>query len=141
MIKFGVSPIFAKKHGYRYYGDKELERLQQIPFYRELDFTLEKIKIAMQNERSHLRFLCDQKTLLMARQQRCSSILHTLEEAIICTEKGVTIAMTTMPIGFASIAALSNYCAAAATLAAAADARVAAFCPMVAAVDDIYRAN
>lgn len=83
-------------NGYRYYGDKELERLQQILFYRELDFPLEKIKAAMQNEPSRLRCLCEQKTLLMARQQRTGSILHTLEEAIIYAEKGAIMSKEKM---------------------------------------------
>ncbi|MGE4549240.1 MAG: MerR family transcriptional regulator, partial [Intestinibacillus sp.] len=78
-----LMPESIAENGYRYYGDRELEQLQQILFYRELDFPLEKIKAAMQNEPSRLRCLYEQKALLMARQQRISSILHTLEEAII----------------------------------------------------------
>lgn len=86
-----LMPERVAENGYRYYGDKELEKLQQILFFRELDFSLEKIKLVMQNEPSRLRCLCEQKTLLMARQQRLGSILHTLEEAIIHAEKGVTM--------------------------------------------------
>lgn len=91
-----LMPERIAENGYRYYGDKELERLQQILFYRELDFPLEKIKAAMQNEPSRLRCLCEQKTLLMARQQRTDSILHTLEEAIIYAEKGVIMSKEKM---------------------------------------------
>lgn len=91
-----LMPERIAENGYRYYGDKELERLQQILFYRELDFPLEKIKAAMQNEPSRLRCLCEQKTLLMARQQRTGSILHTLEEAIIYAEKGVIMSKEKM---------------------------------------------
>lgn len=86
-----LMPEKVAENGYRYYGDKELEKLQQILFFRELDFSLEKIKLVMQNEPSRLRCLCEQKTLLMARRQRLGSILHTLEEAIIHAEKGVTM--------------------------------------------------
>ena len=86
-----LQPESIADNGYRLYGNKELELLQQILFYRELDFPLEKIKIAMQNEPSRLQCLCDQKSLLKARQQRTESILHTLEEAISCAEKGVTM--------------------------------------------------
>ena len=72
-IKIGLlMPERIAENGYRYYGNKELERLQQILFYRELDFPLVKIKKAMQDEPSRLRCLCEQKTLLMARQQRVS---------------------------------------------------------------------
>lgn len=86
-------------NGYRYYGDKELEKLQQILFFRELDFSLDKIKLAMQDEPSRLRCLCEQKTLLMARRQRLDGILHTLEEAIIHAEEGVTMSKEKMFTG------------------------------------------
>ena len=78
-------------NGYRYYGDEELERLQQILFYRELEFPLDKIKMALENEPSRLRCLYEQKSLMKARHQRFSCILHTLDEAIICAGKGVTM--------------------------------------------------
>ena len=32
-------PSFVGENGYRYYSEKELEQLQQIMFYRELDFS------------------------------------------------------------------------------------------------------
>lgn len=94
-----LMPESIAENGYRYYGDKELEQLQQILFYRELDFPLEKIKSAMQNGPSRLRCLCEQKTLLIARQQRISSILHTLEEAIVYTEKGAAMSKEKMFLG------------------------------------------
>lgn len=94
-----LMPESIAENGYRYYGDKELEQLQQILFYRELDFPLEKIKAVMQNGPSRLRCLCEQKTLLMARRQRISSMLHTLEETIICAEKGATMSKEKMFAG------------------------------------------
>lgn len=94
-----LMPESVAENGYRYYGDRELERLQQILFYRELDFPLEKIKAVMESEPSRLRCLCEQKALLMARQQRMSSILHTLEEAIIHAEKGATMGKEKMFAG------------------------------------------
>lgn len=94
-----LHPASIADNGYRFYGEKELERLQQILFYRELDFPLEKIKDAMQNEPSRLRCLCEQKSLLMARQQRTDGILQTLEQAIFCAEKGVPMSKETMFTG------------------------------------------
>lgn len=38
-----LSPSHITAAGYRFYGIKELERLQQILFYKELDFSLEDI--------------------------------------------------------------------------------------------------
>jgi DNA-binding transcriptional MerR regulator len=94
-----LMPESIGENGYRYYSDKELEKLQQILFYRELDFSLDKIKEAMQNEPSRLQCLCEQRSLLIARQQRVSSMLHTLDEAIICIEKGVTMSKEKMFTG------------------------------------------
>jgi DNA-binding transcriptional MerR regulator len=39
-----LQPGMHGENGYRYYGDEALLRLQQILFYRELDFSLEQIK-------------------------------------------------------------------------------------------------
>ena len=94
-----LMPESVAENGYRYYGEKELEHLQQILFFRELDFSLDRIKDAMQNEPSRLRCLCEQRTLLKARQQRTGSILHTLDEAINCAEKGVPMNKETMFTG------------------------------------------
>ena len=94
-----LTPHRIAENGYRYYGEQELERLQQILFYRELDFSLNDIGTAMQSEPSRLRCLHAQKSLLIARKQRMSQILHTLEEAIICAEKGVTMSKETMFAG------------------------------------------
>lgn len=94
-----LQPESIADNGYRLYGERELELLQQILFYRELDFPLEKIKAAMQNEPSRLRCLCEQRSLLKARQQRTDSILHTLDEAILCAEKGVTMSKENMFTG------------------------------------------
>lgn len=61
-----LKPAGLGENGYRYYGEKELLRLQQILFYRELDFGLDEIKTildkpdfdiqaALLSHRKHLR--------------------------------------------------------------------------------------
>ena len=82
-------PSTVGENGYRYYTDQELERLQQIMFYRALDFSLEQIKIALENEPNRLTCLEQQKVLLSARKERLSAILDTLEETISHARKGV----------------------------------------------------
>lgn len=84
-----LMPESIGDNGYRYYNDKELERLQQILFYRELDFSLEQIKLALVNEPSRLRCLIEQENLLNSRKQRLDVLLKTLEETISHTQKGV----------------------------------------------------
>ena len=39
-----LKPSEVTESGYRYYDDNALEKLQQILFYRELDFPLKDIK-------------------------------------------------------------------------------------------------
>ncbi|MEA4961614.1 MerR family transcriptional regulator [Lutispora sp.] len=84
-----LMPESIAENGYRYYGDKELKRLQQILFYRELDLSLENIKNTLDNEPDRLNCLSEQYSLLKAREQRLVGILRTLEETIQHEEKGV----------------------------------------------------
>lgn len=42
-----LKPTRVEANGYRYYDDKALLRLQQILFFREMDFELTKIKQIM----------------------------------------------------------------------------------------------
>ncbi|WP_018755914.1 MerR family transcriptional regulator [Paenibacillus terrigena] len=67
--------------GYRLYGTKALERLQQILFYRELEFPLEQIKQLLEGEPDRIQILGEQEKLLEARQQRLERILQTLRES------------------------------------------------------------
>ncbi len=49
-----LEPCKVTDAGYRLYGIKELERLQQILFYRELDFSLGDIKKLLKMNRVEL---------------------------------------------------------------------------------------
>lgn len=44
-----LKPKSVNEHGYRLYSDNELERLQQILFFKELDFSLIRIKEILDN--------------------------------------------------------------------------------------------
>ncbi|MDR3542035.1 MAG: MerR family transcriptional regulator [Desulfosporosinus sp.] len=81
-------PCQISEAGYRFYSLNELERLQQILFYRELDFSLNDIKKALEGEPSRQLGLANQYELLSARRQRLECLLKTLEESIILTKKG-----------------------------------------------------
>jgi DNA-binding transcriptional MerR regulator len=83
-------------NGYRYYGDDQLERLQQILFYRELDFSLEQIKNALENMPNRTRCLSEQHALLKARQQRLEAILDTLEKTLSLTKEGAKMSSEKM---------------------------------------------
>ncbi|ABW18331.1 MerR family transcriptional regulator [Alkaliphilus oremlandii] len=89
-------PESIAANGYRYYSDKELKTLQQILFYRELDFSLKDIKKALHNESNRMNCLLEQYTLLKAQEQRLRNILCTLEETIQHEEKGVAMSKEKM---------------------------------------------
>lgn len=91
-----LMPESIAENGYRYYGDKELNRLQQILFYRELEFSLEDIKKALDNESDRLNCLRKQYLLLKAKEQRLTHILRTLEKTIQHEEKGVPMSKEKM---------------------------------------------
>lgn len=74
--------------GYRLYGAKELEQLQQILFYRELDFSLKDVKKALEDESSRLECLTKQQELLIARKQRLECLLKTIGDSITLAKKG-----------------------------------------------------
>ncbi|WP_313232693.1 MerR family transcriptional regulator [Tissierella praeacuta] len=91
-----LMPERVAENGYRYYGDKELKRLQQILFYRELEFPLEKIKETLDSKSNRRSCLCEQYALLKAKEKRLADILHTLEETIQHEEKGVSMSKEKM---------------------------------------------
>ncbi|KGK87738.1 MerR family transcriptional regulator [Clostridium sp. HMP27] len=83
-----LEPCKMTEAGYRIYGVEELQRLQQILFYRELDFSLRDIKKALEDEPSRIECLIEQQKLLIARKQRMDCVLNTIEESIRLTKKG-----------------------------------------------------
>lgn len=95
-------PCKVSEAGYRLYGKKELERLQQILFYRELDFPLKEIKKILDGEPDRLSILSDQKKLLLSRIQRMEQLVETIDESIRCTMKGESMDKKEMFKGFNS---------------------------------------
>lgn len=91
-----LEPCEIKESGYRLYGTKELERLQQILFYRELDFTLKDIKKALEDEPNRLECLDKQQKLLFARKQRMECLLRTINESIVLSKEGEAMNKATM---------------------------------------------
>jgi len=84
-------PCEVSEAGYRLYGSKELERLQEILFYKELDFNLEQIKEMMERHSDRLSILSQQEELLLGRKHRLDAIVQTLRESIACMKEGETM--------------------------------------------------
>ncbi|GAA0843401.1 MerR family transcriptional regulator [Bifidobacterium pullorum subsp. gallinarum] len=95
-------PAEISDAGYRLYGTKELERLQQIRFYRELDFSLEQVKELLTETPERLSILSEQEQLLQERQDRLESILQTLRRSIHYTKEGLAMEPQDLFNGFGS---------------------------------------
>jgi len=94
-------PREVSNAGYRLYGTKELERLQQILAYRELDIPLGQIKELLDNQADRLSVLTRQEALLQRRSLRLRTIIGTLRNAIRSLEEGKTMDNNELFVGFA----------------------------------------
>ena len=69
---------------YRLYQEPELLRLQQILFYRELDFPLKQILVILDDPNFDLvKAMEGHKTLLQAKRRRIDTLMKTLNQTII----------------------------------------------------------
>src|SRR5690606_28416220 len=79
-----LKPSIRTAVGYRLYGEGELLRLQQILFYKELDFGLKEIAALINRPDFNLiDALEGQKKLLKARRKRIDRLLATLDKTIL----------------------------------------------------------
>jgi len=81
-----LKPGFVDRNsGYRYYDESSLERMQEILFYRELDFPLKSIlEIISSPDYDKMKALREQKKLLLLKKKRLERLIAALDEA----EKG-----------------------------------------------------
>jgi DNA-binding transcriptional MerR regulator len=78
-----LKPSVRTAAGYRLYGEKELLRLQQILFYKELDFSLQEIAAILDDpEFDIVHALENHKQVLSERSNRLSSMLITIDKTI-----------------------------------------------------------
>lgn len=78
-----LKPSLIADNGYRYYEDRELIRLQQILFFRELEFSLDDIKVMLNRpDFSVVESLRDQKKLLRLKQKRLDGLINTIDKSI-----------------------------------------------------------
>lgn len=80
------------RNGYRFYDERCLERMQEILFYRELDFPLKEIQAILSSpEYDKKSALKEQKHLLILKKERLERLISALDSAM----KGETITMNT----------------------------------------------
>ncbi len=84
-----LKPCYISDSGYRFYGNEELEKLQQILFFRELDFSLDEIKNILNSpdfDKAHC--LGVHRQLLIEKRQRLDNIIASLDKTLLSLEGG-----------------------------------------------------
>lgn len=92
-----LKPCCISDSGYRFYGNEELEKLQQILFFRELDFSLNKIKDILNSpdfDKAHC--LGIHRQLLIEKRQRLDNIIASLDKTLISLEGGTEMSKKEM---------------------------------------------
>jgi DNA-binding transcriptional MerR regulator len=78
-----LKPARVTQAGYRYYGTPEVDRLQQILYYRERGFQLHTIqKILQDRDFNKLRAMEDHLMALKQRQEETAALIRTVEQTI-----------------------------------------------------------
>ncbi|MGL5831594.1 MAG: MerR family transcriptional regulator [Candidatus Altimarinota bacterium] len=78
-----LKPARVEKNGYRKYEERELLQLQQILFFRELDFPLEEVMRVMTAPGFDLKAaLNDQRKLIELKKKRLNGLIKTIDKTI-----------------------------------------------------------
>lgn len=91
--EFGLlSPIRKSSNGYRIYGQKEIDRLQQILFYRELGVPLEEIKsILLSKDFDEQAALESHLADLLAKRKQLDLLIANVEKTIKTVKGEITM--------------------------------------------------
>lgn len=78
-----LKPAFVdEQNGYRFYDEKSLERIQEILFFKELDFSLKSIsEIISSPDYDKQKALKEQRKLLILKKERLQRIIDALDNA------------------------------------------------------------
>lgn len=78
-----LKPKRINSSGYRIYGEEEINRLQQILFFREFEIPLEEIKNYLDDpDFDHTEALNQHRLQLLARRDRLEKLLETLDTTL-----------------------------------------------------------
>lgn len=96
-----LRPARVGENGYRYYEEPQLLRLQQILFFRELDFPLEAIARMLDSGAfAQSDALEDHRRLLQQRIQRLATLVGTIDKTIAHLKGGAPMAQEEFFEGF-----------------------------------------
>ncbi len=84
-----LKPASVSASGYRLYTDADLERLQQVLFFRALDFSLQDIQSVLENPGfDRKQALLTHKKMLLERERRIRTLVRTIDRTIASMEGG-----------------------------------------------------
>lgn len=84
-----LSPQLIGENGYRYYGEEEVARLQQIMLLKEMDFTLSMIQRILDDPDFNQEMaLQHQKVLLKEKRRRLDRILKSIDQTLLSLRGG-----------------------------------------------------
>lgn len=85
-----LKPKRISSSGYRIYGEDEVNLLQQILFYKELDLPLEKIKSIVSSEDfDFVEALNEHKRSLLERQKQIEKLLNNVNQTLLSLTGGM----------------------------------------------------
>ena len=78
-----LEPSMVKSNGYRYYGEVELLKLQQILFFRKLGLSLKEIeKVVLGSDFDHLKALAAHRAELKKKMEESEALIETINNTI-----------------------------------------------------------
>ncbi len=96
-----LQPSSVGENGYRYYADEAMFRLQQILFFRELDFSLSEIKAIMdQPGFDRLGALHSHRKALHDKVRRLNTLIQTVDKTILHMSGEVEMSKKQLFAGF-----------------------------------------
>ncbi|EIT86478.1 MerR family transcriptional regulator [Fictibacillus macauensis ZFHKF-1] len=104
-----LKPLRLNKAGHRMYGEKEVNRLQHILFYRELELPLHTIQLILSDSDFHeLNALQEHYAQLLQKKERMQSLLQTLEKTMASHEGRLMMSAQEKFAGFKTEQLLKN---------------------------------
>ncbi|MBC1309234.1 MerR family transcriptional regulator [Listeria booriae] len=87
-----LKPARINSSGYRIYGQNEVDRLQQILFYREMNVGLDKIKaILEQPDFDETEALKTHRAKLLDKRKQLDELIRNVEKSIAHSERRITM--------------------------------------------------
>lgn len=96
-----LKPAQVTASGYRLYTKEDLERLQQVLFFRELGFSLQEIKEIMSRpDFDRKQALLNHRQLLLDRLERLRRLIQSVDRTLDAMERGIPMDEKEMFDGF-----------------------------------------